>query len=149
VNAPNVTSTPTIFWCSRRHLGGIRTQRIGPAAVDRLPEQREFRRHHQDIGPLHGNPVAGFDDRAVAASYGLVVVEPDSIHGLDAVAVIEEPADRNHLRKCREAAFMVAVPMTDDQMVDPLQAGVLRRLINSLRVTVAICKPGVEQHGFT
>src|SRR5579883_2858716 len=112
-----------------------------------MVDEREFGRNHQNVGALQGDLVAWLDDRALAAGHGLVVVEPRFIDSLDAVAMIEEPADRDHLRKRRKAALMVAVPMTDDQIVDLLQAGLLRRRVDSFRVPVGVRKSGVEQQG--
>jgi hypothetical protein len=62
--------------------------------------------------------------------------------------VIEELADRDHLGKRREAAFMVAVPMADHQIIDLLQAGLLGRSIDPFGIAVGVRKSGVEQQRF-
>ena len=40
-------------------------------------------------------------------------------------AVVDEMSDRDALYEFRHAAVMIAVPMRDDQVVDPGEAGIL------------------------
>jgi hypothetical protein len=48
-----------------------------------------------------------------------------------------ELADRQQLRQLADAAVVVEVPVRDDQVVDRLQPGPLRRLVDALGVAAA------------
>src|SRR5439155_17634164 len=103
-------------------------------AIDGLGQELPIGRHDQGLAAaLERNLVPGLDDLALVAGDRLVVVEPAPIHLVDGVAVIVEFADRDHLGERGKAALVVAVEMADENVVDLLQARILRGRKDSFR----------------
>jgi len=60
--------------------------------------------------------------------------------------VIVERAERQQLRERRQSTHVIAVPMTDHDVIDPRQAHRFRRGGDALGVAVVVAgKAGVEQ----
>src|SRR5262245_66118050 len=85
-------------------------------------------------------------DGASIAAGAEVHVAPVLIHRLDEIAAVEAVSDRHQLRERSDAAGMIAVEVTEDEGVDPLQSGLLCNVEDALRVTAISFVPGIDQH---
>ena len=116
------------------------------AIIDRCRNHRTLRDDHAGLQTIERNNVAAANDGASGARDRLVVLQPHSIFGLDLIAVIIKPAERNQFRQRFQTAFVICVPVADHHIVDVREAGTLGRGEDALRVPVAIARiAGVEQ----
>src|SRR5262249_28680121 len=77
-------------------------------------------------------------DGAGSAGDADIEIVPRLVSRLDAVAVIVELAERDHLGQRFEASDMIAMPMANHHMIDSRQARLLCGGQDALGVTVAI-----------
>src|SRR4029079_13529855 len=76
----------------------------------------------------------------------LVALVQRTVGWLDAVPVVVERAERKQFRERRQSTHMIAVPMTDDDVVDPRQAHRFRCGGDALGVAVVVAgKTGIEK----
>ena len=79
------------------------------------------------------------------SSDSLVTLVQRAVGWLDAVPVVVERAERKQFRERRQSTDMIAVPMTDDDVVDPRQAHRFRCGGDALRVAVVVAgEAGIE-----
>ena len=122
--------------------------RIRPAAAKRFCEELSIRCNNQRLKTFDGNLISGLHDRPFTCRGRSVAVEPFLVHRFDLVPATIKPVYRHHLRERSKPAHMIGVVVTDHQVVNLLQAGLLRGRMDSFGVPVIDLETGVNQHRF-
>ena len=108
------------------------------AIPDRLRNQRAARADHICFDSLQWESVADPGDDVVRRSRANWFVRPETVHGESIepewIAVVDERANRNSRCQLRNGASMVRVEMGNEQVVDPLDTGLLEGIQDPLSI---------------
>src|SRR5215831_10510954 len=128
----------------------IRAKRILPTAVNGIRNDRPFGNEDSHLNRPERNSVAGLYDRALVPGDCHIVFQASAIGLFNSIPVVVEISKRDQLRQRIEATLMVRVPMADDDVIDLLQARVLRRRVNSFGIAIAVPRKScIEQQRFS
>src|SRR5262249_27357017 len=122
------------FW---RPVLGSGAQRIWTASAQSVRDQLSVRRNDVDLHALQLNLVPDVDNGPFRPADTFVGVLPTLIRRLAEVATIEAPVNGDQLCERLKPTGMVGVKVTEDEVVDLLEAGLLRHSGDPLGVTVA------------
>ena len=124
---------------------GGRAKRVLPTCPSqRLRQQFAARGNDLDIEPLQRYAIARLHDRRGALGGGPVpglLQVVGTLAGLRILSVGDEVDDRKAFRQLGDPANMVAMIMRDQQVVDPLQTCLLRRLDDAVGVARLQTRP--------
>ena len=119
---------------------GVLAQRIRAAVIDGLGDGLRVRGHHDGVQARDRQFVAGMHGGALAGGQCLIRIPGRSAAGIlrfDGISVVEIMLDGDHPGERRCAAHMIAVKVRDQQVIDLLDPGLLRGLVDALGVAIA------------
>src|SRR5438094_2546901 len=98
-----------------------------------------------DLDALERNGVARVKNRPLAGTDAQIRIAPALIGRLDEIAAVEAAADRHGLRERDETACVVGVIVTENEIVDLLEARLLYGCSDPLRVAAVHFPAGIVE----